>query len=655
MFAVHSPAGPPVGSALLLIGTLTLCIPAWAQPAAPTMTHRKLGVRPVVTGLALPTGIAFLGANDLLVLEKNSGRVMRVTRGVIRGPVLDLGVNAASERGLLGIALHPEFPEDPGVYLFWTCRTAGAPADSFVPGERSCSDASLSSSDTDDVLQVPLLANRVDRFRWTGSTLEYERNLITLRAFQNDGGPEPPNQGDDAQPARGNHDGGVIRFGPDGKLYVLFGDVGRRGQLQNLPSGPTETGLGPTVPDDQFGGPQPDDAHVGGVILRLEDDGRAPADNPFFTAGQAIGGEVGANLQKIFAYGIRNSFGMAFDPVSGELWAQENGEDAFDELNRVTAGMNGGWIQLMGPSERVAEYRQIETTSLNNEVFPNLQQFRWGPERIATNPAEALARLFVLPGSHYDDPEFSWKNVIAPAGIGFVRGGGLGRRFRGDLFVGVSVPTPEGGPLFRFRLTRDRRNIAVDDPRLTDRVADNPQPYDLTESESLVIGKNFGIVTDVQTAPNGNLFVVSLLHGAIYEVFRKDKGRDRDKDDDEGEDQGDDDDDKRRGREREHAAESAQPANPQSGFAFAIASGRSLLLRLPETSQVRLTLYDVRGREVARIRDGTLPAGEHVTDASRIGDGGSALASGVYFARVTAVGLASRTTFSSSRRLVMLR
>jgi glucose/arabinose dehydrogenase len=440
--------------------------------------------------------MAFMGANDLLVLEKNTGQVKRVTGGAVSATVLDLAVNFGSERGLLGIALHPDFPDDPGVYLFWTESTTGA--------------------DTDVLSETPLLGNRVDRFVWNGSTLAFDHNLIELRAIQQDvsNGIE-----------RGNHDGGVLRFGPDGKLYVLFGDVGRRGQLQNLPSGPTATGLGPTIPDDQFGGPEPDDAHFTGIILRLNDDGSTPTDNPFFQAGALVGGEVGENIQKIFVYGIRNSFGMAFDPESGNLWFQENGEDAFDELNLAEPGMNSGWIQIIGPAERLAEYKEIETTSLHHEDFPNLQQLRWPPENIADTPAEAFSRLFQLPGSHYSDPEFSWKHVLAPAGIGFLNSRALGPQYSGDLFVGFSVPEPLGGPLFHFNLTGHRRKIGVDDPRLDDRVADNLTFHDMTESESLLIGTNFGIITDVQTGPNGNLFVISLSDGNIYEIFRIRGGR----------------------------------------------------------------------------------------------------------------------------------
>jgi glucose/arabinose dehydrogenase len=495
---------------------------AQAQAAGPEMLDPTLGVRTVVSGLTLPVSLAFLGPNDMFVLEKDSGRVKRVINGVVTATVLDLGVNRNSERGLLGIALHPDFPTDPGVYLYWTCRSTGPPADPFFPDERRCLDANMFAPDSGAVLEVPLLGNRVDRFVWDGSMLSFDHNLIMLRSFQNDAAPNPPGQGDETQPPRGNHNGGVLRFGPDGKLYILIGDNGRRGQLQNLRNGPG----GPTRADDQFGGPEPDDAHLTGVILRLNDDGTTPADNPFFAAGAAMPGEVGANIQKIYAYGLRNSFGMAFDPFSGNLWEQENGDDSFSELNIAAPGFNSGWVQIMGPPERIRQFKEIETTVTPVPPDPfaatyfGLQQLRWSPTNIADTPQEALSRLFMLPGAHYSAPEFSWKFEVAPGGIGFVAGRGLGPQFEGDLFVAGARPFLQGGHLFHLNLTGNRRKIGVDDPRLEDRVADNKHKWEITESESLLIGRNFGVGTDVQTGPNGNLFVVSLSDGAVYEIFR---------------------------------------------------------------------------------------------------------------------------------------
>ena len=516
----------PLAACVLLLG-LAGSGPAGAQQVSPTMLDPRLDVRTVVDGLVTPSSVAFLGRDDLLVLEKNTGKVKRVVDGEVRGTVLDLSVNFASERGLLGIALHPDFPVNRGVYLYWSCRSA-APldADPFFPEERECSDdlaAMTGLEDTDDLLRVPLLGNRVDRFEWTGSSLSFDHNLIKLRSFQHDGAPVPPGQNDAAQPARANHDGGVIAFGPDGKLYVIVGDLGRRSSLQNLPCGPQPGCAAGPVPDDQFGGPAPDDAHFSGAVLRLNDDGTTPTDNPFFGAGSVIGGEAGENVRRIFAYGVRNSFGMAFDPVSGQLWDQQNADDAFDELNRVEPGMNGGWIQVMGPLDRIQQFKAIELALPPSGGLPGaqLQQIRWPPSNIADTAQEARARMFALPGSRYSDPEFSWKFAVPPAGIGFMDGNGLGRSFRGDLFAGAATPLTVGGYLFHFNLTGNRRQIAVDDPRLEDRVADNTAKHDLTESESLLIGRDFGVSTDIETGPNGNLFVVSLTNGAIFEVFRR--------------------------------------------------------------------------------------------------------------------------------------
>ena len=478
---------PRPGRRLLTLAILTMLalpVQAWAQ-TTPTVVDPNLAVRTVATGLSQPTGLAFIGANDMLVNEKATGRVMRVRNGVVEGPVLDLAVNSNSERGLLGIALHRNFMVNGFVYLFWS--------------------ESLSGTDSNSGTDVPLLGNRLDRFVWNGSTLTFDRTLIRFRAFQQDAG----------QPVRGNHDGGVVRFGPDGKVYVIVGDTGRRGQMQNLEFGP----FGPGVPDDQFGGPEPDDAHFTGVIVRLNDDGTTPTDNPFYDVGAAIGGQAGANIQKIYAYGIRNSYGLNFDPLSGDLWENENGDDSFSELNRVEPGMNSGWVQIMGPSSRVAQFKEIETSP----QFFGLQQIRWPPTNIADTEAEALSRLFMLPGAHFSDPEFAWKFEVAPAALGFVTGRALGPLYNGDLFMGGARDFLFSGHIFRFEVTGNRQKVGVDDPRIEDRVADNLGKFEATESESLVWGQNFGLTTDILQGPNGNLFVLSLTHGALYEVFRTQK------------------------------------------------------------------------------------------------------------------------------------
>jgi glucose/arabinose dehydrogenase len=626
---------------------------ACVSPGPACVEDPSLAVRTVVSGLEQPTSMAFLAANDFLVLEKASGQVKHVVNGAVVGTALDLAVNNGSERGLLGIALHPNFPTNPRVFLYWTESSTGA--------------------DTSVLADTPLLGNRVDRYVWNGSTLTFEQNLIKLRALQ------PPF---DAEPTpaagRGNHDGGVIEFGPDGKLYVFVGDVGRRGWMQNLVNGPYPPGDPRFGTDDNFGGPEPDDAHLTGVVLRLNDDGSTPTDNPFadighvfiarldgaqetppvstsargyaafflnpemtsltftatvagidFTGAQTadpldnltaahihapgsrgeragvvwgfigtpfndtnptdtvvtpfasgVGGtvtskwdltegnnttlaaqlpnilagrsyinfhtqrfpggevrgqieenpQVTANIRKVFSYGHRNSFGMAFDPESGALWLEENGDDAFTEVNRVLPGQNGGWIQIIGPVDRIDQFKQIETTMFGG----NLQQSRWPPTNIADSPQEGLSRLFMLPGAHYSDPEFSWKFEVAPAAVGFMDGRGLGPQYDGDLFVGAARPFLEGGFIWHMNLTGNRRNIGVDDPRLRDRVADNldkPSPTDpaanaraLVESESLLFGRNFGVATDILTGPNGNLFVVSTTDGVVYEIFRVPRG-----------------------------------------------------------------------------------------------------------------------------------
>jgi glucose/arabinose dehydrogenase len=594
----------------------------------PTILDPTLGVRAVATGIVNPTTMAFLGPDDFLVLEKGSAstgtaqaRVLRVV--VVDGiaeisPVLSLPVNYDNDRGLLGIALDPDFVHDNYVYLDWTESNTGHA--------------------TNVVGAVDLLGHRVDRYVWTGSALTFDRNLIHLRAVEDDVGEAGPNA---------DSYGGVLRFGPDGKLYVYMGDADRRGWLQNVLEG-----HGPNGHDDQFGGPEPDDAHLTGVILRLNPDGSTPDDNPFvdvrntflatltganaeptpgggsfaaflnqamdtltvtgtfhglssptLAAGASINfrgptedgpailtlpdfpqgltsgefratltkanfishsevgintfadavkavlagntsivihtvksptgdirgqitqasGEVTDNIHKIFAYGFRNGFGMAFDPYTGRLWQSENGEASFDHLTYIDAGQNAGWTQIMGPAERVPEWKAIEVS----DEFRGDWQRRFPPELLADTPDEALNRLFMLPGAHYHDPEFSWRYDVPPAAVGFMAGSALGSEYAGNLFLGsAQINTSaalEHGDLMRFQFSADRTEFALpNDPYIVDKVAENRAKNDGRGSKQLIFGTDFGLVTDIQTGPNGNLYVVSITNRAIYEIYRRD-------------------------------------------------------------------------------------------------------------------------------------
>jgi glucose/arabinose dehydrogenase len=240
--------------------------------------------------------------------------------------------------------------------------------------------------------------------------------------------------------------------------------------------------------------------------------------------GAAIGGEAGANIQKVYSYGHRNGFGMAFDPFSGNFWVTENADDAYSELNRVIPGMNGGWVQMMGPQVRMSDWKFIETTMFGS----NLQQVRYPPTRAAYNAALAQLRMFMLPGATYVDPDFSWRYEIGPSGTTFVTGNALGEEYNGTLWIGSARSFAQvggtGGSLFRFKMTADRLHVDVSaDPRLADRVADNlfrAQKFEGTESETLIIGTGFGTTPDIEQGPDGNLYIVSITDNAIYKISR---------------------------------------------------------------------------------------------------------------------------------------
>lgn len=410
-------AGMPLAAALFAASHAPFLLPG---ALAQTVNDPRLQVELVAGGLSQPTSMAFIGTNDILVLQKATGRVARILDGVLQpAPVLDVAVHFSSERGLLGIAVDPAFEDNRRVYLYYTESATG-------------SDTSLSSS-------IPL-GNRVYRYTWDGTVLRDPVLILDLPAT-----PGP------------NHDGGVLAFGPDDALYAVIGDLNRDGRLQNYPAGP--------APDDT------------GVILRVDTNGQGLPDNPFFDPAAPAD-----RMNQYFAYGVRNSFGMAFDPFTGSLWNTENGPSAYDEINRVFPGFNSGWERIMGPDAR---------------------------------DPQGVTDLWAAPGSRYADPAFSWAAPVAPTGPVFVHSPILGCGMVGDLLVGDN----NCGQISRFHLNATRDDLLLASAPLLDRVADNGGAT-CTSAEMMEIrfGSGFGVITDLEAGPDGRIYVVSLSGGSVFRI-----------------------------------------------------------------------------------------------------------------------------------------
>ena len=403
------------GRGFALLAACTVGEGALAQPSLvdPALVIDTLAP----AGLFAPTGMRFLGPDDAFLIEKNSGKVKRVHAGVV-DEVLDLGVASDSERGLLGIELHPDFASNGFVYLYHSTRS--------LPG-----DGSGTTSWT---------GNRLDRWVWNGT------QLVADPSFQTVSIPQDP-----AQANGPNHDGGPLRFGPDGMLYLATGDLNRNRIEQNNASASLAAGTG--------------------GIYRLNEDGTIPADGPY--ASHTV-----PALRGLYAYGVRNSFGLAFDPRTQQLWDSENGPDRMDEINLVAPGFNSGWTILMGPETRDPE----------------------GQDR------QDLVDLALQ--STYSDPEFSFASPIGITAIGFLAGSALGTGYDDGVLVGDN----NTGALYLLRLNQTRDGFVLSGD-LADLVADSA-----AERDRLAFGQGFGVVTGIEAGPDGALYVLSLSGHAIYRL-----------------------------------------------------------------------------------------------------------------------------------------
>ncbi len=471
--APSAPGSSPAASTDPSAATDASAEPSEAAAVGPTMTDESLGTEIVASGLTEPTAMGFIGEDDFLVTEKSTGEVHRVTGGEASDPVIDLAVNFFDERGLLGIAVHPEFHSNGYVYLYWTSSGEGG-------GEEG-----LLGPDTDEEFAVPELGNRVDRFTWDGEALTWDMNIVEMRSNTL--------ETDTSGRIRGNHDAGPIVFGQDGTLFIVNGDQNLRGELQNI--------------DGQGG---LDAANWTGLVLRVNDDGSIPDDNPFVEAASEMDGPSAENLARIWAYGVRNSFGLAIHPDTGDLWQTENGDDSWDEVNIFPAGANSGWWQIMGPIDRFEEYRQMEVDS---EDGTDVESYT--PDQLAEGAEEAQERLVAYPGSTYVDPVFAWKYPPAVTSIAFMTDDALGESSTNTAWLGTVLTDS----LYRYPLADDGSGFDFgDDEGLRDVVDDNAAKGDLGESADYVVGTGFGIVTHIVPGPDGLLYLTSLSAGEVHRI-----------------------------------------------------------------------------------------------------------------------------------------
>jgi aldose sugar dehydrogenase len=394
----------------------------------PFIKDPNLGVELVsLDALEFPTSMAFLGPDDILVLEKDKGTVQRIVNGkMLLTPVLTVDVASQVERCMCGIAVSKSDSGTVYVFLYFTEAEDGGDGSGGAGGGSS-----------------EPVGNRLYRYEWINNQLVNPILLLDLPAT-----PGP------------RHNGGAVMIGPDNNVYVIIGDVdGHETLAQNQESG--------EEPDGTSG------------ILRVTQDGQ-----PVGIDGDdgILGNTHPLNLY--YAYGIRNSFGFDFDPVTGNIWDTENGPGYGDEINLVEPGFNSGWSEITGfPSSSTADTEDFD-------------------------PEEDIVS-FEGKGK-YSDPEFEWTVTLGPTAVKFLNSDKLGAEYVNDMFV-TDIVT---GRIYHFDLNEDRTELVLEGP-LADKVAETRD----TGIENIIFAEGFGGISDLEVGPDGYLYVVSLGHGAIYRIL----------------------------------------------------------------------------------------------------------------------------------------
>jgi glucose/arabinose dehydrogenase len=340
---------------------------------------------------------------------------------------LQVPVAIKSERGMLGLDVAKHNNGPTYVFLYYTESGGQQKGDDLTGG-------------------LNPKANAVYRYELINNQLVHPQILLSL----------PANPGP-------FHDGGKVAVGPDNNIYAIIGDLrSHRTVDQNIINGPA--------------------ADNTSVILRVTQDGKLVPNPP-------LGDASPINLY--YAYGIRNSFGITFDPLTGFLWDTENGPNYGDEINIVQPGFDSGWSKIQGiwtPKGKIGGEN---------------------PGPINTNPSKDLVN-FDGKGK-YHEPQFIWFDTVAPTALKFFNSTKLGAQYQNDLFVGDQ----NNGNLYDFNLDQSRTGFIFSDTKLEDKIANSPD-----EINSLVLASGFDDgISDIKIGPDDGYLYILTLSGNIYRIL----------------------------------------------------------------------------------------------------------------------------------------
>jgi aldose sugar dehydrogenase len=411
----------------------------------PFVSNENLVAEKVAGDLENPTALAFIGPNDILVLEKDKGTILRILDGeVLSEPLIHVNVANQVEQGLLGIAVSRNSSDNKDyVFLYYTeaeIRGAEEAEDPDQGGNNGSNEEGNSGDDGEPI------GNRLYRYELSEDKTRLLNPKLLLDLPYRPG------------PA---HNGGTVTVGPDNNVYAVVG---------NLLANAEERFEGDSLDQNILDGRAPDGR---GGILRVTQDGQT-------VNGEGILGDKHP-LDKYYSYGLRNGFGIAFDPLSGNLWDTENG-GAYDEINLVEPGFNSGWEKVIGKASLQEDFDQNNLVDFDGR-------------------------------GKYSDPEFSWESNsefrTAPTSIVFFDSNQFGEEYENDIFVG-----DVHGNVYNFNLDKDRTKLLLSGPTV-DEVANN-----LSEIEDSIFAKFPGVITDLKVGPDGYLYVLVYRqeNGELYRI-----------------------------------------------------------------------------------------------------------------------------------------